>query len=386
MLSWATAVTRQDTIRSMVMRAVEREKMSDRCLLALVVFLTLPAFGTNVRGQSTAAAAEPIIIERILVKVNGEIVTQSDLESRQIAEIRRRGAVPGSNAELARLVNDVTPEVITAAVDELLMVQKGRELGYSMSDAQFESLVENLTEENGFEEVAELEAALRESEGLTIRDLRRLMERQMLVSQVQQVEIINRVSITDVEAREYYDSHLEEFTTPPTATLREILIGVPEGTTGVNAASDEQARTVAKTTVARLRAGEDFATLAAEVSESPSKANGGLIGPLRVDEYSDVIRQFIETLDVGDVADPLRTPQGYQIVMLEDRRSAVADPFEDVRDNIASSVFNDRRTREYAEYLETLRDEATIEWKNDDLRRAYDDYRAANPTARPIGP
>jgi parvulin-like peptidyl-prolyl isomerase len=207
----------------------------------------------------------------------------------------------------------------------------------------------------------------------------------MLVSQVQQVEIINRVGLTDVEAREYYDSHLEEFTTPATATLREILIGVPEGTTGVNAASDEQARTVAETTVARLRAGEDFATLAAEVSESPSKANGGLIGPLRVDEYSDVIRQFIETLDVGGVADPLRTPQGYQIVMLEERTSAVADPYENVRDDIANSVFNDRRTAEYAEYLETLRDEATIEWKNDDLRQAYDDYRAANPTARPTG-
>ena len=295
------------------------------------------------------------------------------------------GAPTCCRAELARLVNDVTPGVITAAVEELLMVQKGRELGYSMSDSQFEDIVENLTAENGFDAPAELEAALKESEGLTMGDLRRLMERQMLVSQVQQVEIINRVGLTDVEAREYYDSHLEEFTAPATATLREILIGVPEGTTGVNAASDEQARTVAETTVARLRAGEDFATLAAEVSESPSKANGGLIGPLRVDEYSDVIRQFIETLDVGGVADPLRTPQGYQIVMLEERTSAVADSFENVRDDIANSVFNDRRTGQYAEYLETLRDEATIEWKNDDLRRAYDDYRAANPTARPTG-
>ena len=359
--------------------------MSDRRLLALVVVLMWPALGPNVSGQSPAVPAEPIIIERILVKVNGEIVTQSDLESRQVAEIRNRGVVPGSNAELARLINDVTPGVITAAVDELLMVQKGRELGYSMSDSQFEGFVENLVAENGFDEVAELEAALRETEGLTMGDLRRLMERQMLVSQVQQVEIINRVGLTDVEAREYYDSHLEEFTTPATATLREILIGVPEGTTGVNAASDEQARTVAETTVARLRAGEDFATLAAEVSESPSKANGGLIGPLRVDEYSDVIRQFIETLDVGGVADPLRTPQGYQIVMLEERTSAVADPYENVRDDIANSVFNDRRTAEYAEYLETLRDEATIEWKNDDLRQAYDDYLAANPTARPTG-
>jgi len=211
-----------------------------------------------------------------------------------------------------------------------------------------------------------------EAEGMDMGELRRTMERQMLVSQVQQVEILNKIRMTDTEAREYYEQNLDQFTTPATATLREILIEVPEGAAGVNVFADEQARTVARTTTARLRDGEDFATIAAEVSDSPSKANGGLIGPLLVSEFSEGIQALIAPLQIGEVADPIRTPQGYQIVMLEDRTEATARPYEEVRDEIAQNVFGGRRVTEYAEYLETLRENAIIEWKNEELQMAYD--------------
>ena len=52
------------------------------------------------------------VIERILVKVNGEIITQSDLEDRQVGAIRARGTQPGTNAELMQLIREVTPEVL----------------------------------------------------------------------------------------------------------------------------------------------------------------------------------------------------------------------------------------------------------------------------------
>ena len=79
---------------------------------------------------------------------------------------------------------------------------------------------------------------------------------------------------------------------------------MPEGALG---SAEEEAKTVAETTVARLRQGEDFAVLAAEVSDSPSKANGGKIGPLLVSEYSKPIQDIINGLENGEVADPIRT-------------------------------------------------------------------------------
>ena len=342
--------------------------------------------GLAVLRAQTAPPPDPdlTVIERVLVKVNGQIITQTDLETRQINEIRSRGVAPRNNVELANLVREITPAVIANAVDELLLVQRGRDLGYQLSDEQFNEIVTNLKTENQFESDEELEEALQESEGLTMADLRRVMERQMLVGQIQQVEILSRISITDVEARDYYDSHIEEFTEPATATLREILIAMPEDVDGVNAGTDEEGRVVAQTVAARLRDGEDFATVAEEVSESPSRSNGGLIGPLLLVDYSETIQELIVSLSVDEVADPVRTPQGYQVVMLEARTDDVAQPFDEVRDQISTNVFNDRRLEEYSQYLDSLRDEAIIEWKNEELGQLYEVYLAENGNS-PLG-
>ena len=360
-----------------------------RSPLAGIIALGVMATATAGQAQpSEPAGSRLTIIERVLVKVNGQIITQTDLETRQINQIRSRGIQPQSNIELANLIREITPSVIASAVDELLLVQRGRDLGYRLTEEQFEEIVRSLKAENQFETDEEFEEALRESEGLSLDELRRLMERQMLVNQIQQIDVLSRVSITDVEAREYYDSHLQEFTEPGTATLREILIAVPEGPFGVNVAAADEARVVAETTVARLQDGEDFPTLADEVSDSASKSNGGLIGPLLVSEYSETIQGVIASLDIGEVADPIRTPQGYQVVMLEARTEDLVSPFDEVRDDISNNVFNDRRLEAYADYVESLRAEAIIEWRNEELRQLYEAFRAdpANSGAPALQP
>ena len=358
--------------------------LKSTCIVSAVVLSFVP--GLAVAQGPDGLTGEPLIIERVLVKVNGQIITKTDIESRQIAEIRSRGVQPRNDFELANLLQEVTPEVIATAVDELLLVQRGRDLGYSLSDEQFEEILANLSTENQFESQAEFEATLLESEGLTMGDLRRLMENQMLVGQVQQIEILSRIAITDVEAREYYDAHTEEFTQPATATLREIVIPVLETSEGVPVVRDDEARVVAETTVARLRSGEDVAAVAADVSGSAVAPVGGSIGPLMLSEFSDEIQNLIAALDVGGVADPRRTPQGYQIIQLEARTEPVLLPFDQMRDNISNNVFNDRRLQEYSRYLDELRSEAVIDWKNDELRELYEQFLASEAASRPPGP
>src|SRR5438876_12364129 len=79
------------------------------------------------------------ILEQILVKVNGEILTKTDLEKLQISAIRdRQGAAPPANdAELGKAIADVTPVVIVDAVDELLLLQRAKTIGLSVTDEQF---------------------------------------------------------------------------------------------------------------------------------------------------------------------------------------------------------------------------------------------------------
>ena len=351
-------------------------------VLAFHMALAIAAAAPAAAQAPGAAPRSPNarVIERILVKVNGEIITQSDLEDRQIQAIRARGIQPSTNAELFQLLEEVTPGVIANLVEELLLIQRGKELGYQLSDDQFRDFLDNLKEENGIETDEEFIELLDRQEGMSLDDFRRLTERQMLASQVQSIEILNRVTITDVEAREYYEAHIADFTEPAAVTLREIIVPVPPGG-GLMA--DQRARARADAVLERLGAGEDFAALAREVSDAPSARDGGLIGPFQLTDVAETIQELIATLEVGGVSGVRRTPQGYQILLLEERTDDAARPFEDVREEISENVFNDRRLDEYAKYLDELREEAIIEWKSAELHEAYNQFRDSPPPRQP---
>src|SRR5205085_12053523 len=89
-------------------------------------------------------AAQAEVIEQILVKVNGEIITKSDLEQRQIAALREQqqqiDTSKMSDAALAKVLAEVTPEVIVQAIDELLLMQRAKELGMTITDEQFNNV------------------------------------------------------------------------------------------------------------------------------------------------------------------------------------------------------------------------------------------------------
>ena len=96
------------------------------------------------------------ILEQVLVKVNGDIITKTDLEQRQIAALRQKNPNlrPTDDAALQKALSEVTPEVIVDAVDEMLIMQRGKELGYTMTTEQFNSIVENIKKENKIEDEA----------------------------------------------------------------------------------------------------------------------------------------------------------------------------------------------------------------------------------------
>jgi peptidyl-prolyl cis-trans isomerase SurA len=321
---------------------------------------------------STIGAAD--IIEQILVKVNGEIITKTDLEQRQIAALRQRPDVQGlrgDDAALAKLLSEVTPQVIVDAIDELLLLQRGKELGYVMGDDQFKGIVENIRKENKIETDEQFAEALK-GEGMTMLDLRRQLEKQMLVSRVQQTEVMGKVSVSDDEVKSYYDAHKDEFSSTPQVTLREILISVPTTADGVNVAVDEEARTKADEVHKRLLGGEPFPRLAADASDASSKANGGLLGEIPWADISPELQQELQPLKVNDITRVLRTPRGYQILKVEARVDGTQKTLEEAREAVSEKVFDGKRRVEFAKYLTRLRTQAIIEWKNDEVKKAYE--------------
>jgi len=322
-----------------------------------------------------AAIASPRadILEQVLVKVNGEIITKSDLESRQIAALRQKNPNlrPDSDAALQKALQDVTPSVIVDAVDELLMVQKGKELGFTMTTERFNSIVENIKKENKIESDEALQAALKQ-ENMTMADLRKQLERTMMVQQVQQQEVMQKLQVTDSELKAYYEAHKNEFDAVPSVTLREITINVPVTPQGINVGQDDEAKKKADEVRAKIVAGEPFARLAADYSDSGSKANGGLVGPLQKSDLSEELQKAIAGLKTGGVTPVLRTTRGYQIIKIENLQETATRSFEEARSDIADKVGGGKRDGEMKKFIEKLRAEAIIDWKNDEVKKAYE--------------
>jgi peptidylprolyl isomerase len=155
-------------------------------------------------------------------------------------------------------------------------------------------------------------------------------------------------------------------------TLREIFVTIP-GDASATVAQDTAAHEKATQIRQRALAGESFEKLAADLSDSPSRANAGLIGPLSMSDVSADLRKLIDPMKVGDITEVLHGAHGYQILKLESLSAAETRPFEQAREEISNRVFTTKRQGEFEKYLEKLRAEAIIEWKNQDLKKAYDE-------------
>ncbi len=321
----------------------------------------------------TASLSAGEIVEQVLVKVNGEIISKSEFEQRQVAAVRQRPefADGAGQDELKKALLEITPDLILAIVDEMLLIQRGREIGLGLGDSQFQGIVDNIKKENKLESEEDFQAALKQ-ENMTMADLRRNMERQMLVSRVQQQEVADKIGVTDDEARAYYAGHMQEFTTVPDISLREILIEVPVVNGTTNVGQDDDAKAEAEAIRTRLLAGEPFPRLAAESSDAPSKANGGLIGPFKRTDLAPALLKVVDSLKPGDISTPIRVAKGYQLFKMESRTEERVQAFDVARNQIADRVAQEKQRVELQKYLERQRTQAIITWRNDDLKKAYE--------------
>lgn len=362
----------------------------------LVLVLLLASAVPSLMAQATPPQAAPppatpapaqgksLILEKVIVKVNGEIFTQSELERVQIDALREQNAKVSSAAELStdaglmKALSEITPSILLETIDELLLLQYGREQGVKFTDDNFKMALENVKKQNKIDD-KQFVIALKDA-GLTLDQLRQNFERTFIKEQVERREVMKNMSLTEEEARQYYKAHPTEFMKAPTVTLREIAITVPTETIGgqqtVNVARDEAARE--KMTAVRERAvkGEDFAALVAEASEAGTKANGGIVGPLVVEELSPAVATAIGKLKPGEVTEVLKLGNGYRVFKLESRTAAEAEPFDKVREQIANRIYDTRLPVEREKFLSNLRGNALIEWKDDTYKKMFEQASA----------
>lgn len=342
-------------------------------------------FAAFVLVASAPVFTQGVILEQVLVKVNGEIFTKTDLEQRQIDALRasnRQVSNPGdlkTDATLKAALVELTPGVLVDAIDELLLIQRGKELGLQPNASQLKDTVDRIKKQNNITTDAQFRAALTQS-GMTYEEFEKNLEKEYIKARVQQQEIMTKIQLTEEESKEYYRTHLKEFEKPATVSIRDIFISVPTTKQGgqvvTNVAADDEAAKKIADIRARLVKGEDFAKIVAEVSESPSKANGGLIGPINSAELAPQVHELLDKMKPGEISEPIHTPNGYQLIKLETRTAPTPEDFDKVREDIANRIGSSRLDVEQKKYIDKLRAQAIIEWKNDELKKLYDQKMA----------
>ena len=295
---------------------------------------------------ATQAPAE--ILERVYAVVNGDIITQSEFESRQVAAVQAARLKQG---QVVRFLQQNNARLLQEAVDDLLLYQKGRELGLQIPADYLDQVIQGIKQQNGLKSDAEMRTQLRR-EGMTLDDLKRQIERSIVRREVLAAQVGTGVTITEPEAREDYEKRLEaDYKRPATVHLQSILISNER----------EDAEALAQQIVERARDGEAFQALAKSYSDSPTGQAGGDLGELVLDEISDEIRAVADALEPGQVSDLRATPIGYQVLRLVGRTPESVIPFEEIKEELTKKIAEQRNATRYEKYMEDLRQNASIQ-------------------------
>jgi peptidyl-prolyl cis-trans isomerase SurA len=188
--------------------------------------LVVPLCALAVAGA--ALPAEPPsqqvrIIEQIVAKINGEIITRSELEkarSQLAAEIARQ-QLPRARAE--QLLKEGVENLLRDRIDSLLLVQKAKDLSIDV-DQEIAKYFAQLQLASKIPDVDKFQAAIREQSGMSYEDFRAQMRESFLTREVIHREVGGRVVVSKAEQMAYYEQHKQEFVREEEVVLREILV------------------------------------------------------------------------------------------------------------------------------------------------------------------
>jgi parvulin-like peptidyl-prolyl isomerase len=315
-----------------------------------------------------AVCARGEVIERIVAKVNGEIITLSEFQARQIAEAQAARVPP---ERVQGYLRDNNARILQEAIDDMLLVQRAQDTGLRMPPV--DQYIEEIKKENKITSVEQFQAQLAQ-EGMTLDELKRNMGRNILRRQVIGRDLEPKVMVTDSEARAEYDSRKDEFSQPATVQLREILL------------KGDDALARAGELTRKARGGEDFAALARSHSVAPSKAFGGELGKLARGDMNPDLENVAFSLPAGAVSDPIPSGDGYRILKVEAVTEAVVTPFDEVKDKIRRAMGEQRMNKELVGYLANLREKAIINVMVREVPQELSGPGAASPSVLREGP
>jgi parvulin-like peptidyl-prolyl isomerase len=319
-------------------------------------YCCLALFALN--ALSLNAADAPAVVDQIVAKVNGDIVSQEEIArtSKQMAdELKGQGA---SGPQLQQAMDEREKDILRDRIDQLLLVQKGKELNINV-DSEVSKYVAQVQRQSKISDTEKFHDYIRQQSGMTYEDFLNEYKKQTLTREVIGQEVGRHIAITDKEVQDFYDAHKADFVREEKVYLSEILIS----TDGKDAAGMAAAEKKAKQLSSEASKGQRFADLARDNSDASTAKDGGALGGYKKGDLNKTIEDAVWNLPRGAVTEPIKIPTGYEIFKVEDHTKAGLAPLADVKSEIENALYGPKMQPRVREYLTRLRTQAFLQIK-----------------------
>lgn len=270
---------------------------------------------TSAHGQTTSPRTQNTqLIDRVLAIVNREVITASELARRErqfVAGLTQQGIAIPSRAILRE-------QVLERMITDRAMLQLARETGIRIDEITLDRSIARIAEQNGVS-VSGFRNQL-ESEGISFAAFREDVREEITLTRLREREVDNKLQITEAEVDTFLAAQGQSLQKTEEFRIAQILIRIPENPSPAVVA---EAESRVKKAQEALRPPRSFASVVREFSDAQDREQGGSLGWRTRDRLPTLFLDAISGLKPGEISKPVRSPNGFHILQLEDQRSGL---------------------------------------------------------------
>lgn len=252
-------------------------------------------------------------IDNILVVVNEDVITRHELDTRLavvVRQLKKQGTLLPEPAVLER-------QILERMIGDMLQTQFAKETGLRIDDAQLDKALTRIAQQNKLASLAAFRNKL-EQDGIDFNKFREEIRTEILTTRLREREVDSKLVISENEIENYLKNQSKQAGKGEELQLAHIMVVVPEQ---ASAEKIQTYRLKAEQALAKLRAGAPFAQVAAGYSDAGDALQGGNLGWRSADRIPGMFVEAIQKMKPGEVSEILRSPNGFHILKLVDRRS-----------------------------------------------------------------
>lgn len=307
-------------------------------------------------------APKPVDPNATVVTVNGKVFKEKDFApeiNKQIdAQAKRMAGMgwPMNDETKAMMAEQVRDQVVDMAVDKNLMNEQLKAKKIDVNDAQIDARFDEIVKEYG--PTLEKFEAMVAQQGATIKDVKEQVSFQLGVEKLYELDPSYK-AVTDADANKFYTDNPQYFQQPEQVQASHILIKTDEK---ADEATKAAAKAKAEELLKKVKAGGDFAALAKENSDCPSKERGGDLGLFGRGQMTPPFETAAFAMKVGDISDIVETQFGYHIIKLTDKKDAKTISFAEAKPKIMNHLKSQGMGQFANKFRQDLKTNAKIEW------------------------